>query len=196
MEPWPAARPEQLEDPGYDVTRFNLELYQKAERLLQLAQQRDMVVSVISYVDGRDKGVDPFGTLGMGAADEQRYFRYTVARFAAFANIMWDLANEYRLFRNDAWAEKMGPLLKESDPYDHLTSVHGHGDFRFRKSAWADFAMYQRWDEEGGYEFMLNQRLAQNAAGRAMPQVNEEYRLRGSLSHRLGRCKNMARAHC
>src|SRR5919201_979737 len=41
----------------------------------------------------------------------------------------------------------MGTLLKTVDPYRHLTSVHGHADFLFRTSPWADFAMYQSWDE-------------------------------------------------
>ena len=88
---------------------------------------------------------------------------------------MWDLANEYRLFRDDAWAEKMGAFVKQCDPYDHLTSTHGHGDFRFRTSPWADFAMYQSWDEHGGYDFMLKNREQQAKTGRLIPQVNEEY---------------------
>ena len=32
-------------------------------------------------------------------------------------------------------AEKMGRLIKQADPYDHLTSVHGHHDFRFHTSS-------------------------------------------------------------
>jgi hypothetical protein len=134
-----------------------------------------MVVSVIFYVDGRRPGVDPFGKAGMGGPDEQRYYRYAVARFASFCNVMWDIANEYRLFRDDAWAEKMGAFVKQCDPYDHLTSTHGHGDFRFRKSPWADFAMYQSWDEWGGYDYMFKNRQEQEKTGRVIPQVNEEY---------------------
>lgn len=175
MEPWLAARPENIADPGYDVSRFNVELFRKADRLLRVCRERGIVVSLIFYVDGRDPGVDPFGKGGMGGEDEQRYYRYTVARLAPFANIMWDLSNEYRLFRDDPWAEKMGALVKKYDPYQHITSIHGHGDFHFRQSPWADFAMYQSWDEHGGYAFMLKNRREQAATGRPMPQINEEY---------------------
>lgn len=175
MEPWVAARPDNLEEPGYDVSRFNLDLYRKAERLLRLCRARDIVVSLVFYVDGRDKGVDPFGKARMGGSEEQRYYRYTIARLAPFANLMWDVANEYRQFRDDAWAEKMGAFVKECDPYSHLTSIHGHEDFRFRKSAWADFAMYQKWDDAGGYKYMLKNRRDQAATGRPRPQINEEY---------------------
>lgn len=175
LEPWVARNPTSLEQPDFDVTRFNLAYWRKWEALLRHARTKDLVVSVIFYVDGRRPGVDPFGKTGMGGADEQRYYRYAIARLAPFCNVMWDVANEYRLFRDDAWAEAMGTFVKQCDPYDHLTSTHGHGDFRFRKSAWADFAMFQSWDEHGGYEFMLNNRREQQATGRVIPQVNEEY---------------------
>lgn len=175
LEPWVAKETANLEQPGFDVTRFNIGFWQKYERLVRHARSKDMVVSVIFYVDGARPGVDPFGKAGMGGPDEQRYYRYAVARLGAFANVMWDVANEYRHFRDDAWAEKMGAFLKQCDPYDHLTSTHGHGDFRFRQSPWTDFAMYQCWDEHGGYDFMLKNRIEQEQAGRPMPQVNEEY---------------------
>jgi hypothetical protein len=35
--------------------------------------------------------------------------------------------------------------------------------------------MYQRWDEAGGYRFMLENRCKQAETGRIIPQVNEEY---------------------
>lgn len=175
LEPWVAANSASLDKPGFDVTRFNVAYWQKWERLLEAARARDMAISIIFYVDGRRPGVDPFGPAGMGGADEQRYYRYAVARFGAYANVMWDLANEYRLFRDDAWAEKMGAFVKQCDPYRHLTSTHGHEDFRFRTSPWADFALYQSWDEHGGYDFMVNNRAAQKRTGRVIPQVNEEY---------------------
>ena len=175
LNPWVARNPASVEQPGFDVTRFNVDYWQKWERLLKYARGKDMIISVIFYVDGLRPGVDPFGKAGMGGADEQRYYRYAVARLAPFTNVMWDLANEYRLFRDDAWAEKMGAFVKQCDPYDHLTSTHGHGDFHFRQSPWADFAMYQSWDEHGGYDFMLKNRQEQEKTGRIMPQVNEEY---------------------
>ncbi len=175
MNPWIAERPDSVEDPGFDVTRFNLAHWRKIERMLRYARDKDMAISIIFYVDGRRPGVDPFGKAGMGGEDEQRYYRYGVARLAAFSNVMWDVTNEYHLFRNEEWANKMGAFIKECDPYDHVMSVHGHGQFPFRTSEWADFAMYQRWDEGGGYRFMLDNRRRQQETGRPIPQVNEEY---------------------
>ena len=173
--PWKAERPASVEDPGIDRTRFNLELWRKFERMLAYARERDIVISVIFYLDGYRPGADPFGKQDMGGADEQAYYRYAIARFGAYSNVMWDLANEYRLFRNDAWAEQMGAFVKRTDPYRHLTSVHGHGEFRFASSPWADFAMIQSWDEWGGHQKMLGLHAEEKRTGRPMPQVNEEY---------------------
>ncbi len=175
LDPWVAARPDSVADPGFDVARFNVAYWQKYERLLRHARERDVAISVVFYVDGRRPGVDPFGKERAGGEEEQRFYRYAAARFSAFANVMWDVSNEYRHFRDDAWAKQMGKYLKEQDPYDHLMSVHGFHDFRFRTEPWADFAMYQQWDEHGGHDFMLKNRREQAATGRPIPQVNEEY---------------------
>ena len=175
LNPWVARRPDSVEQPGFDVTRFNIAHWRKIERMLRYARDKDMIISIIFYLDGARPGVDPFGKNRMGQEDEQRYYRYAVARLAAFSNVMWDVTNEYHLFRNETWANKMGAFIKECDPYDHLMSVHGHGQFPFRTSTWAGFAMYQQWDESGGYKFMLENRRKQAQTGRPMPQVNEEY---------------------
>ena len=175
VNPWVAARPDSLKDPGFDVKRFNVEQWRKYERLLDYARGKGIQVSVIFYVDGRRPGADPFGKEKMGNEDEQRYYRYAVARFAAFSNVMWDVTNEWHLFRDEAWVEKMGSLIKAADPYQHVVSCHGRGEFPWSRSTWPDFAMYQLWDDHGGYGAMLERHRVQESTGRPMPQVNEEY---------------------
>jgi hypothetical protein len=175
LEPWPAARPLDIENPGYDVSRFKLDHFRKAERMLAHARSRDLQVSLIFALDVKDNGVDPFGRANMGNTDEQRYYRYCVARFGAFANVWWDLINEWHLCRDEAWAEQMGTLVKQWDPYQHTTSIHGKGVFPFGKSPWVDYVMFQSWDEHGAYDFMLKARNDQAASGRPLPIINEEY---------------------
>ena len=173
--PWLAAAPENLANPELAATRFDVSYWRHFEALLRAARERDICISVIFYVDGYRPGTDPFGKDAMGGAGEELYYRYAIARLGAYSNVFWDLANEYRLFRNDAWANKMGDLVKRVDPYGHLTSTHGHGDFRFSAAAWPDYAMYQRWDDSGGHDAMLRLKQEEARTGRPMPQVNAEY---------------------
>ena len=175
LTPWVAERPDDLDDPEFDVTRFNMEHWQKLDRLVDFARQHNINVSLIFYVDGLDHGCDPFKKDKMGNEDEQRYYRYAAARYSGFENIMWDVTNEYHLFRSEAWVDKMGTLLKSLDPARHIISVHGHSEFPFRTAAWVDVVLYQSWDECGGYEFIRSCREKQAKTGRILPQVNEEY---------------------
>jgi hypothetical protein len=116
LEPWPAARPENIEDPGYDVTRFNLDHFRKCERMLDHARKRGVQVSIIFHLDGADKGVDPFGKERMGGPDEQRYYRYVVARLAAFPNVMWDVTNEWQSGSGIAARDRTSPTATTDSP--------------------------------------------------------------------------------
>lgn len=179
LNPWVAEAPDDLDQPGFDVTRFNVAHWQKMDRLMAHARDKGIVVSFIFYVDGLDHGCDPFKKEKMGQADEQRYYAYAVARYGAYENLMWDIANEYHLFRTESWADQMGTYLKTLDVSNHLISVHGHGDFPFRQSPWVGCVLYQSWDECGGYDFMMNNQHAQAQTGRPLPQINEEYGYEG-----------------
>ncbi len=179
LNPWEAEKPDDLDNPNFDVTRFNIDHWQKLDKLVGWAKEKNIIVSLIFYVDGLDHGCDPFKLKNMGNEDEQMYYAYTAARYAAYENIMWDIANEYHLFRTPDWANKMGSFLKSKDPNNHLLSVHGKADFPFRKSPWVDVVMYQSWDECGGFEFMTQAKQLQAATGRILPQINEEYGYEG-----------------
>jgi hypothetical protein len=173
--PWPAEDPANVSDPRWDVSRFDTAFFSKAEKAILRARERDVVISVIFFLDGADRGADPFGKAGMFGEDIRRYYRYVNARLGAYSNVTWDITNEWHLFRNAWWVEQMGSYLKSIDPYHHLLSTHGRDDFPWMLSQWPDFALYQIWDESGGYEPMLKRRRAQLATGRPFPQINEEY---------------------
>jgi hypothetical protein len=175
LNPWLAKNPDDLDQPEFDTKRMNVDHWQKLDRILHRAREKNIIVSIIFYVDGLDHGCDPFKKANMGGPEEKMYYQYATARFAAYENLMWDIANEYHLFRTEAWADQMGTYLKMIDPYKHLISVHGHANFPFRKSPWVDVIMFQSWDECGGYSFITKARQDQEATGRILPIVNEEY---------------------
>jgi hypothetical protein len=178
LNPWVAKNPKSLDNPGFDVSRFNVNHWQRLDRVIEHARKRGIIISVIFYVDGLDHATDPFKKENMGNQYEQMYYAYAAARYRSYSNIMWDIANEYHLFRTPEWADKMGSYLRTKDP-DHLISVHGNADFPFRKSHWVDVIMYQAWDECGGYPFIMESRKKQAETGRPLPTINEEYGYEG-----------------
>jgi hypothetical protein len=51
LSPWPSLRADDFYHPGFDYARFRVEHWQRFERMLSYARDRNMVISVI--LDGR-----------------------------------------------------------------------------------------------------------------------------------------------
>ena len=169
LSPWPAVKADDFYHPGFDYTRFRVEHWQRFERMLRYARERDMVISVIlDIADGRIH-------LTPGSEDEGRYIRYATARLTAFSNITWDLGDDLDSFRDDKWAHDTGTLLESWDPYRHLATTHPvHREHQDRGSEWFGFTSIQDWSRNQ-HALMLEERQLQMKTGRIIPQANEEY---------------------
>jgi len=95
LRPWMAEAPKSFDNPKLDFTRFNIPYWQKWERMLRYARDRDMIVSAI--LDISTHQAQP----AAGSEDERRYVRYAVARLSAFSNITWDLGDDLDSFRDE-----------------------------------------------------------------------------------------------
>ncbi len=171
LNPWVAERPDDVTHPGFDYTSFDVPYWQKFERMLSYAREKDMIISVI--LDWNDSGrVHP----AAGSEDELRYFRSAAARLSAYSNVNWDLGDDITAYRDDAWAHKVGPLLKQWDVYKHLVTNHPNSNREplDRASEWMDFTSFQQWHRPI-HGWMLGQREKQTRLGRIIPQTNEEY---------------------
>jgi len=105
----------------WDLARFNPEYFQHYEK--RVAQLRELGIEADLIL------FNPYGKFGfetMDAAGDERYVRYVVARFGAFRNVWWSLSNEYDFLRTKTEADwdRLGVLVQQTDPYDHLRSIH------------------------------------------------------------------------
>jgi hypothetical protein len=156
----------------YDFTRFNVAYWQKADRAVQAMRDRGIVATCIMTIEKQDLP-NEYGAL---TENEKRLYRYAVARLAAFSNVWWDLGNEHNEYRKPDWAQKMGTLVKEWDPYDRLCSAHGYADWNYDNQSWADFMITQQYGEcTEVNQWALKYREIPK------PYVNEEYGYEGAL---------------
>jgi hypothetical protein len=169
ITPWPSKLPEDPYHPGFDYSRFDVSYWQKFDRALQYARDKDMIVSLV--LDMNDGRVHPAAF----SDDERRFIRYAAARFSAYPNITWDLGDDLDHYRNRIWTHFTGTWLEQLDPFHHLATSHPldnrHQD---RTSGWFGFTSFQEWSREQ-HAFMLSQRKKQAELGRIIPQANEEY---------------------
>src|ERR1700733_4321752 len=93
LTPWPAEHTDDFTHPGFDYSRFNLPYWQKYERMLKFARDRDMIISLV--LDMSDGKIHPAAS----SEDEHRFIRYAAARFGAFSNITWDLGDDLDSYR-------------------------------------------------------------------------------------------------
>jgi hypothetical protein len=169
LAPWKAENADDFSHPGWDYTRFNVSFWQRYDRMLKFARERDMNISLVLQMN--DSYVHPVA----GGEDEHRFIRYAAARFGAFSNITWDLGDDLERFRDDKWTHETGTLLQGWDPYGQLETSHPvdieHQD---RASSWFGFTSYQDWSRDQ-HRLMLESRKLQQKTGRIIPQTNEEY---------------------
>src|SRR5262249_27983198 len=169
ITPWPAQLPADTFHPGFDYSRYYLPYWQKFDRILRFARDRDMIISLVLAMDA-DR-VHPRA----GSTEERRLLQYAIARFAAFSNITWDLGDDLDSFRSDSWTHWTGILIEEWDPYHHLATSHpAHNIHQDRRSDWFGFTSFQEWSRPQ-HSFMLEERKKQQRLGRIIPQTNEEY---------------------
>jgi hypothetical protein len=167
---WPAQNANDPYHPGFDYSRFNLSYWQKFDRMLQFARDRDMIISLV--LDMNDSRVHP----DAGGEDERRFIRYAVDRFAAFSNITWDMGDDLDSYRDEKWTHDTGTFIEQQDPYKHLETSHPavSNDHQDRASSWFGFTSYQEWSRNQ-HALMLASRKLQEKTGRIIPQTNEEY---------------------
>jgi hypothetical protein len=167
---WPAQSADDALHPGFDYGRFNLPYWQKFDRMLRFARDRDMNISLVLNMG--DSKVYPVA----GSEDELRFIRYAVNRFSAFSNITWDLGDDLDAFRDEKWTHETGMLIQQLDPYKHLETSHPavSNDHQDRASSWFGFTSYQEWSRNQ-HALMLASRKLQEKTGRIIPQTNEEY---------------------
>ncbi len=167
---WPAQKANDPLHPGFDYNRFDVAYWQKFDRMLRFARERDMNISLV--LDMNDSKVHP----DAGSEDEHRFIRYAVNRFGAFSNITWDMGDDLDSYRDEKWTHETGTLIQQLDPWKHLETSHPavSNDHQDRTSSWFSFTSYQEWSRNQ-HALILASRKLQEKTGRIIPQTNEEY---------------------
>lgn len=161
-------------DFDFDYTRPNVEHFRLFDRrirqLLELGIEADLIL------------MHPYDRWGMNQMDRQaseQYLRYVVARYGAFRNVWWSLANEYDFIlsrKPEDW-EFYGETVVAADPYHHLLSVHnGFRPYDFSKS-WVTHCSLQRTDF-----YLTTETTDDYLAQYAKPVVWDEICYEGNLS--------------
>ena len=127
----------------WDFTRPNPAHFRRMERCIEELLKRNIEADIIVM-----HPYDRWGFSQMDRAADDLYWNYVIARFAAYRNVWWSLANEYDLMRAKTlqdW-EHYAELLCKKDPYNHMRSVHNCMAFYDYNRPWITHCSMQRQD--------------------------------------------------
>jgi hypothetical protein len=157
-----------------DFTRFNPQFFQHLERRIRDLQTLGIEADLILF-----HPYDRWGYASMPAEVNDRYLRYTVARLAAYRNVWWSLANEWDLVKSKTVADwdRFFRIVQESDPYQHLRSIHHSNVMYDHSKPWVTHVSIQSSDLEKAREYVAQYRK---------PVVYDECKYEGSIPKRWG----------
>lgn len=127
----------------WDFQRFKPEHFRMFEKRIQDLMHMGIEADLIIM-----HPYDRWGFAEMSEEEDELYWNYVVARFSAFRNVWWSLANEYDLMKKKTikdW-ERYASIICKRDPYNHLRSIHNCVHFYDYNRPWITHCSIQRQD--------------------------------------------------
>lgn len=126
----------------FDCYCFNVEMFRKFDqRIAQLCEMGIEADIILMHP------YDKWGFSNMSMECDKLYLNYVTARYGAYRNVWWSMANEYDLTTKtvEEW-EELADTVKKADPYHHLISIHNCMRFYDYQKEWITHCSMQRID--------------------------------------------------
>jgi len=105
----------------WDYTRFNPAYFQNIEKRIAQLDSLGIEADLIVF-----HPYDHWGFSKMDRKTDDLYINYIIARFAAYKNVWWSMANEYDFMNEkkmDDWNHYI-IMFADNDPYNRLRGIH------------------------------------------------------------------------
>lgn len=125
----------------WDFSRFNPLHFQLIDRYVEALCERGIQADIILF-----HPYDRWGFSQMGCEADLLYVSYMIARYAAYRNVWWSLANEFDLMKDKTSADwlAIADTICRLDPYHHLRSIHNCHSLYDHTFAWVTHCSIQR----------------------------------------------------
>lgn len=128
---------------AWNFKRFNPQYFKRIEDCIQKLQELSIEADLILF-----HPYDRWGFSLMDANEDELYLKYVIARFSAYRNVWWSLANEYDLMPQKSLSDwkRISDIICEKDVYSHLRSIHNCTKFYNYSLPWVTHCSIQRQD--------------------------------------------------
>ena len=148
-----------------DHSRFMLAYWQHYDRVIEAMHGRGVTAHMLMKVYNKKVKWPP-----KGSVEEDLFFRWLIARYAAYPNVIWDFSKEAHNEKDLDYKLGRFRFIRENDPYRRLVTNHDDDKANDRGAYddWNNFRadqQHSKWREK-----ILRQRKR-----RAWPVVNVEF---------------------
>ena len=157
-----------------DYSHFQPEYFRHIEERIENLRSIGVEADLILF-----HPYDKWGYQSMSPEVDERYLRYVIARFAAYRNVWWSLANEYNFLKSKTagdW-DRFARIVEEADPYSHLRSIHYSGQ---------SYDYSRRWCTHAGVQDTAFDKAADWRKDWGKPVIFDECQYEGNISNRWG----------
>lgn len=148
-----------------DHTRMNVTYWKRYDRTLDALYRRGLIAHI--YFKVTNKGVN---WPANGSAEDDMFFRYVVARYAAYPNVTWDILKEAQHEASTSYKIGRVNFIRANDPYDRLITAHDDGAV-YDAGTYNSVLSYRSEQEQSGIHAAELSDLAQ----KQWPVINVEF---------------------
>jgi hypothetical protein len=147
-----------------DFSRFDLHYWQHFDKVMEALNKKGIIAHIYLKVCNKKVNWPP-----NDSQEDDQYYRWIIARYAAYPNIIWDLAKEANYEKSVAYKTARLKYIRATDPYRHLLTVHT--DFStYDIGVYNDFVDF-RTDQ---YQKDVHQTMLKNLGQNNWPVMNVE----------------------
>lgn len=163
---------------SWDFHRFDTDYFRNldacVENLMELGIEADLILF---------HPYDRWGFSAMTREQDTHYLHYIIARYAAYRNVWWSMANEHDLMKHKTTEDwnYIGNYVMSHDPYGHLRSIHNALKAFDHRAPWITHCSFQRMD---AYLTAENTDAWRGKYGK--PVIVDEFGYEGNLQHGWG----------
>ncbi|MBS1828392.1 MAG: DUF4038 domain-containing protein [Acidobacteria bacterium] len=148
-----------------DHTRLNVDYFRLYDGMMEALRDKGLVAHLMLKVYNKKVNWPE-----KNSPEERKYFRYVVARYQAFSNVVWDFSKESYNEKDNELQARLLEYIRSLDAYKRLTTAHDDDAFEWDPRYWhtLDFRTDQQHSD---YAAMV----AFDRNMRARPVINSEF---------------------
>lgn len=103
----------------FDFKKFNLKYWQHFDKIIEAMNLNGLNACLYLKVYNKLAALTPNNSF-----EDDLYFRWVIARYAAYPNVIWSLAKEAQYEKSTKYKINRLKFIRENDPYKRLLTVH------------------------------------------------------------------------